>query len=321
MAPRAPGRALRRMAALALERLAGPTGPGAARAAWDSAFAELRGGELGADGEASGSFSLWLWRFYEAVEREETRVTLTGVYQVRQARAVSMAGFQRRGLNQTFAEEPGQRVAGLPTWWSEDGRYFIYFAEEYAHWKVNALRSAGGDGLAAVLPGARRAGRGFAHSGAVDRHGDSPEAAWAALCDADAWFELAEGDWEPVRPQLVRGQAVAMSFTSDTLQAESMVAVGEESTRERREGGSVVFRGIRHAAQAAQQPLVLFLPPDLEGGVEADSMPAPGVAFQPAAGVPARAAPWQDATEPLDVLVLHQDHSWAQPEQHQQSKL
>lgn len=310
------------MAALALERLAGPTGPGAARAAWDSAFAELRGGELGAGGEVSGSFSLWLWRFYEAAEREETRVTLTGVFQARQAQAVSMAGFQRQGLNQAFAEERGQQVAGLPTWWSEDGRYFIYFAEEYAHWKMNALRSAGGDGLAAVLPGARRAGRGFAHSGAVDGHGGSPEAASAALCDPEGWFELAEGDWEPVRPQLARGQAVAMSFTSDTLRAESMVAVGEDSTRERREGGSVVFRGIRHAAQAAQ-PLVLFLPPDLEGGVEADSTPAPGVAFLPAAGAAARAAPWQaqDAAEPPDVLVLRHDHSWAQAEQHQQSKL
>ncbi|CAK0793374.1 unnamed protein product [Prorocentrum cordatum] len=271
------------------ERLAGPAGPGAARAAWDSALAELSGGgpDIGRR-EVSGSFSLWLWRFYEAwrqptgagpqapalapatgdahasqppgvprasvLEREETRVTLAGVFQARQAAAVSMQGFRRRDLNQTYAEEPGQEVAGLPTWWSEDGRYFIYYAEEYAHWKVNALRSAGGDGLAAVLPGARRAGCGFAHSGAVGGHGGSQGAAAAALCDPEGWFELAEGDWEPAQPRLERLPALAMSFTSDAVQAESVVAAGEDSTRERRGGGSVEFRGIPGGGKRLGQP-------------------------------------------------------------------
>ncbi|CAJ1394041.1 unnamed protein product [Effrenium voratum] len=243
-----------------MEQLVGPAGKG--RSGWTSALLELNPTRSG------GSFSLELWRFWEqfqepislstgtfetkarrSVCREDVRVALSGHYKLTEVPAVRLAGFCEAGLNQAFALATGLTVSGLPTWWSEDGQYFMYYAEQYQHWKVNGLRAVGGDGLAAVGPGKKRAGCGFAHSGQAD--GRSP----AGLLQAAGWFEVDDGEWLSVTPSTFSSRAWSFRFQAEKGSTEESAALGD--VRAASSGsGSAAFCGLRHS-----KALLLFLPP------------------------------------------------------------
>uniref|UniRef100_A0A7S4Q8C4 Uncharacterized protein n=1 Tax=Alexandrium monilatum TaxID=311494 RepID=A0A7S4Q8C4_9DINO len=218
----------------------------------------LQGGEA-APGDAS--FRAPAQPRASVLHREETRVEYAGAFQVHEVPALRLSGFRRSGLNQAYVKQPELQMGGLPTWWSEDGRYFIYFAEEYRHWKVNALRSGGGDGMRAVRPGGLRAGRGFAHSGAL---GLGPErstrtAALEALCHAEGWFEVSAGEWEPLQPELSAARAWALELDASSMSSEELLACGEDSSRERRSGGPCRLRGLRFTGATGGR-VALFLP-------------------------------------------------------------
>jgi len=283
------------------ERLSGPSAASRRYADWDSALLELHGSR-------SGRFTLELWRFYEAwrvpgqpgpestselgeaketpgdasfrapgqprasvLHREETRIACAGTFEVREVPALRLAGLQRAGLNQSYVEQPDLQISGLPTWWSEDGRYFIYFAEEYRHWKVNALRAGGGDGMRAVRPGGRRSGRGFAHSGAVEALISERQVlqtrAREALWRAEGWFQVHAGDWEPVQPQVSVSRAWALDLSASNVSSEELLVHGENSSSERRSSGPCHLHGVRSAAATNGQALLFVptLPDDLEG--------------------------------------------------------
>lgn len=283
-----------------LERLSGPAGAAARYAAWDSGLLELQRPQ-GGRAVGRGNFSLELWRFFEAwrlpelpepnaaeaaeqatpgdesfrpsgkprasvLHREETRVTYSGTFEAREVPALRLAGFGKAGLNQAYVEQPELQIAGLSTWWSTDGRYFIYFAEEYGHWKLNSLRAAGGDGMRAVLPKNHRSGRGFAHSGGLSSPtGERKVLAREALLRADGWFEVSDGEWEPLQVQVSMSKAWSMELNSSSVAFEELLVHGEDKTREQRSGGPCQIRGLRPAS-AASGPLLLFLPalPDAE---------------------------------------------------------
>eukprot|EP00913_Durusdinium_trenchii_P012568 g11803.t1 len=86
---------------------------------------------------------------------------------------------------------------------------------EYQHWKVNGLRSVGGDGISSVRPGGRRAGCGFAHSGEAKGHNEV-----GALLEPQGWFEADDDEWVGVTLSLTTRRA--SSLRSMRLQLQSM---------------------------------------------------------------------------------------------------
>jgi len=258
---------------------------------WTSAILSL---QQGSDRNLAGHFLLELWRFFEAwqmpagqsrssklqapktskpgqpsnptsiLHREETRVTLSGAYEFREVPAVQLSGFFNESLNQVYALEPGLEVSGEATWWSEDGRYFLYFAAEHQHWKVNGIRAVGGDGVDAVRPGCHKAGCGFAHSGPVS------SSCQKAIFSGDGWFEVDDGEWSPLQPSPRPQQAWSFSFDAQMAEAEESASIGEESTAKEKRSGSSRFHGLRYQGPSSGAVL-LFLPPppgpDNEGAV------------------------------------------------------
>lgn len=248
-----------------MEQLVGPSGVGPS--SWTSALMDMERNRV------SGRFSLELWRFYESfqepislrtgtfssqarrssVRRQDLRVTLSGHYRLREVPALALSGFIEDGLNQVFALETGITVSDRPTWWSEDGRYFIYYAQDYQHWKVNGLRSAGGDGISSVRPGRRRAGCGFAHSSTVKA--SAPPMDFSALFEAGGWFEVDDDEWVSVKPSLLSKTASSFRFVAETAQTQESAKVDETSTTGQAVGRRV-FCGLR-----CKEALLLFLPP------------------------------------------------------------
>jgi len=270
-----------------MEQLVGPAQNKKSRwsnSNWTSAILSLQ-----QRADSSGHFSLELWRFYEAwqmpaaaadpaqpskpkanktsiLHREETRVTMSGEYKLLEVPAVQLSGFYDEGLNQVYALETGLEISGEATWWSEDGRYFIYFAEEHKHWKVNGIRAVGGDGLHAVGPGGRKAGCGFAHSGLV-----SPNARREGLFSSDGWFEVDDGTWSSLQPNVRAEKAWSFSFDAQSAEAEESAQIGDDSAAKEKRSGSCHFHGLRYQGPSAGRVL-LFLPPkpgpDQEGAVD-----------------------------------------------------
>jgi len=248
---------------------------------WDSGILDL---DSSSSNSSSGNFALELWRFQESwrlrvdagkamrgqvgygaegesssvLEREELRASYTGRFKVSELPALKLAGFQRRGLNQAFAEQARWRVNGRPTWWSEDGRYFIYYAREYDHWKVNALRASGGDGPQSVGQGGRRSGRGFAHSGPVG--GDTAGDASTALRCAEGWFEVSNGEWQPLEPNVSPACSWSFAFTAATVESDVILTKGQVTRREKHHVGTTAFWGIRND-KSSKGCVLLFLPP------------------------------------------------------------
>ncbi|CAK9040489.1 unnamed protein product [Durusdinium trenchii] len=217
-----------------------------------------------------GRFSLELWQFYESfqesislktgtfsstarrssVRRQDLRVTLSGHYKLKEVPSVRFSGFSEDGLNQVFALETGLTVSDRPTWWSQDGLYFIYFAQEYQHWKVNGLRSVGGDGISSVRPGGRRAGCGFAHSGEAKGHNEV-----GALLEPQGWFEADDDEWVGVTLSLTTRRASSLRFIAEIARTQESAKVNETSTTEHALG-RCMFCGLRF-----EQAILVFVPP------------------------------------------------------------
>mmetsp|Transcript_118532 Transcript_118532/g.221460 ORF Transcript_118532/g.221460 Transcript_118532/m.221460 type:complete len:334 (-) Transcript_118532:7-1008(-) len=249
------------------ERLSGPAGPSAPRASWDSVILDMHN---------NGHFILELWCFREVYrmpnesngevdmsgrprmsERwmDELRVTLTGTYTTKEAPALQLHGFDRKELNRDFVEDIGRCVDGVPTWWSDDGLYFLYFAQDYKHWKANALRIAGGDGLKAISLGSKKAGCGYAHSGPAEQSAEGN-----ALRLRDGWFEAVHDEWEPLEPDLSLSNAFQFEFHATAVEVEDKTVRGKDISSERLHAGPLAFRGWRHTAGANRGELRLMLP-------------------------------------------------------------
>jgi len=203
-------------------------------------------------------------------EVEEVRAIFEGqavnCLKRREAPAVHLKGLGRPELNQAFMADADREVDGQPTWWSEDGRYFLYFVQEDQHWKVNAVRLASGDGLRNVRPGARRAGRGWAHSGPAQA-GETPD---SALFSGEGWFECVEDEWEPIQVQPRKLPAWEFTFCADNVVVEERHARGEDSTTDRQVGSEIAFQGWRHSPMGGEVRLVLPPLPDrhVEGDID-----------------------------------------------------
>mmetsp|Transcript_15891 Transcript_15891/g.37483 ORF Transcript_15891/g.37483 Transcript_15891/m.37483 type:complete len:345 (-) Transcript_15891:75-1109(-) len=305
-------------ASTVVRRWSGPAGPASRLAGWDSALMEMRRNAAGVASEGSSSttssFTLELWRFYEAwrippekletdgtkettvsvkeadeiqaersvngrsaekprasqLVREEVRVTCRGSFVTSETPALHFCGFQHEGLNQGFAAWPHLRVAGLPTWWSQDGCYFIYYAEEYGHWKMNARRGVGGDGVSAVRLGERRAGRGFAHSGPAPM--SSPEAAAEVLQQVEGWYEVMSGEWDVVYPTITACTASTLDFVAQSVSVEEVSAAGEDVWKRRHSAKDMRFGGIQHAESPST---LLYIPPGLGSAGDEPGMLTP----------------------------------------------
>lgn len=235
-----------------------------------------------------GLFNLEMWRYHEsfttylprddvAAEAKapefpstqqitEVRCMLCGTYIVRLETAVRLSGLEREELNQAFARDSAQLVDGRPTWWSADGQYFVYFAEKYNHWKANAVRAAGGDGIRNVGTSGKKAGCGWAHSnvaGAAD-----PE---AVLWASDGWFEVSDGDWEPVDVKASECIVRIFEFHADEVVFEERHKCDDKSSVDRRVDQAVIFHGWRQGSDDVR----VVLPPVGEFHVEGDVEIAP----------------------------------------------
>jgi hypothetical protein len=260
----------------------GPSGPGAAKANWDSAILELHENER---------FILELWTFREsyrlpnpenatgeldsfnqprASERwlDEVRATLKGSFSTTEVPGVRLVGFSRPEANQDFVEDPTRLIDGLPTWWSADGLHFFYFARAYNHWKLNALRTVGGDGLAAICIGGRKAGCGYAHSGPSSSEAGAEA---AVLRSRESWFEAVNNEWEAIVPEVHGIVVQRIDFRAETLEVDERTIRGKESSSEQHRGGPLSFNGWLHAVPSNDKlrvmlPRVLQTHP--EGGIE-----------------------------------------------------
>jgi hypothetical protein len=206
--------------------------------------------------ETTGVGGVPLERANHPREIEESRVRFTGSYLVRKVPALKLRSFCHQELNQDFAPDPCQLVTGKPSWWSADGRCFLYFAEKHGDWRANAVRTAGGDGLKAVLPGGRKAGRGYAYSHeSTDPH----------LCDSNGffgpcrqWSEIVEGDVVDVPAEAVHTEGWAFEFYADEIVLEERHMRGrDEGVVDRQASGPVAFRGWRHGSLGSEMRLVL----------------------------------------------------------------
>lgn len=276
------------------QTLSGPAGPGAARAGWDSAILELHRAAHSED-----HFILELWTFKEwysvppevldtpnesdtsktctpgeldafgrprASKRslDEVRVTLTGSACAGKVPGIRLQGFERSEANQDFARDDCRLVDGLPTWWSSDGLHFLYYAQEYSHWKLNALRIAGGDGLQAVGAGGRKAGRGYAHSGVPQA---CPES--VALTSGDGWFECIRDEWEPVLPAVTSIQVNILDFQAHRAEVQERSIRGPDSSSAKRSGEPQSFRGWCHTS-SGRNSVRLMLPQVLDASEDGD---------------------------------------------------
>jgi len=244
------------------ECFVGPNGPNSAQSLWDSTNLQMR---------EDGRFSLELWRFYESWgassetqqenpqtrmlsnDSEEVRVTLQGTYSSNKEESLRLRGFQREGINQDFTEDRDCLVGGQPTWWSLDGLFFLYFAEEYSHWKVNAVRFAGGDGIKAVHVGARKSGSGYAHSGKVTSGTNFAD----VLARGSEWFEVEDDEWETLQVDARFVPARFVEFVAKEMVVEERHKHGLESSVDRHVDGEVSFRGWREGLAGGGVKLVL----------------------------------------------------------------
>merc|ERR1712232_1481513 len=160
-------------------------------------------------------------------------------------------------LNQEYTRNSFQLIGGVPSWWSADGRYFLYFVKEHQHWKINAVRHAGGDGVHAVEPTGRKAGCGFAHSGIAGSCCDDPT---EALCD-HGWFECRSYEWEAA-PQIVARltESQEFLFVADAVELEETHVHGSERSQERHTASCANFRGWRRLGDPRGEIRIL-LPP------------------------------------------------------------
>lgn len=265
-------------------QLAGPRGSASQLSQWDSAFLTLHGHQ-------KGRFELELWRFSEGwavpcshelapsereqrtqetpsfrasgqprasvLIRDETRVTLRGCFANREIMALRFTGFRRRALNQVFAEDETLQVGGLPTWWSVNGRFFLYFAAEYGHWKINGRRESGGDGLLAVQRGGRRTGRGFVHSGPCERP-VCRQTALASLCCVEGWFQVVAGEWTSCEPLIVEEKGWSMDFRAESVDVKDIESRGQDTVEHHHSAREVVFHMVRLGV--AEELAALWLP-------------------------------------------------------------
>lgn len=199
---------------------------------------------------------------------DETRLKYSGTFTARKAQGLKLNCLKHPGLNQLFIEDTSKVIGGKPSWWSTDGQFFLYYAEQYAHWKVNGLRVVGGDGVLAVQPGRRKAGHGFAHSGP----GDSFE----SLCRPDGWFEDVDNVWTPVEVEVAPSEAVALEFHASEVSAADKEVRGDEVIQENFVGGSVTFRGSCGSSVSGDVRLMLPPAPERlqEGRIEAAPEPS-----------------------------------------------
>lgn len=275
----------------------GPYGKAAQYTPWNSGFLELH---------QDGSFILELWRLYEPLPpddgigsgdtvtefqsdgsrkeikkeisnapihtMDESRVKYSGTFKERKARALKLSCLKNPGLNQLFIEDTAKLIGGRPTWWSTDGQFFLYYAEQYAHWKANGLRIAGGDGCLNIRPGCRKAGHGFAHSGPGDT--------FDALSCPHGWFEDVEDVWTPVDVQVAPSEAITLEFHASEVLATDKEVRGDEMTKESFVGGPVTFRGSSSSSGSGELRLMLPATPERlqEGALElAPDASAPSV--------------------------------------------
>lgn len=231
-----------------------------------------------------GHFNLEMWRFYESFatplprnndssedkasdrppshQIAEVRCTLRGTCVVRQAQAVRLSGLEHEELNQTFARDAAQLVDSHPTWWSADGQYFIYFAQEYNHWKANAVRAAGGDGIYNVGVSQKKAGCGWAHTAVADAA--DPE---AVLWSSDGWFEVSDDEWELATVKVHECTGFQMlDFHADEVVFEERHKCDDESSVDRLVDQAVVFHGWRQGSDDVR----VVLPPVGEFNAEGD---------------------------------------------------
>eukprot|EP00913_Durusdinium_trenchii_P012569 g11803.t2 len=110
---------------------------------------------------------------------------------------------------------------------------------EYQHWKVNGLRSVGGDGISSVRPGGRRAGCGFAHSGEAKGHNEV-----GALLEPQGWFEADDDEWVGVTLSLTTRRASSLRFIAEIARTQEPAKVNETSTTEHALG-RCMFCGLR----------------------------------------------------------------------------
>lgn len=224
-----------------VQTFTGPRGNDAAD--WDSVYLELHN---------DSRFVLELWQFAEAYrvpfgavagadesrprasfkQLDETRVTLKGCYVADKAPAIRLRGLQQTELNCEFVEDPSLRISGQSTWWTADGQRFIYFVESDAHWKINAVRAIGGDGIFAVSPGGRRAGRGYAHSGPVELRSRRHPA--SALSLMDGWFENIDGKWLLTHVDISFCDVDTFKFIAEETLVEESAIRGEDRNSSRR---------------------------------------------------------------------------------------
>merc|ERR1712242_452534 len=85
----------------------------------------------------------------------------------------------------------------------------------------------------------------------------------------DGWFEVSDGDWQPLEPNISPAQSWALAFTAATVESDATLTSGQLSTTEKCRAGSTAFCGIRHS-KSANGSVLLFLPPVPESP-EADS--------------------------------------------------
>lgn len=199
-------------------------------------------------------------------EMEEVRLMYAGDWFSREIRVLRLGGLQRTELNQTYVADEVRQIGDQPTWWSADGCYFLYYVPEHRHWKANAVRLAGGEGLKAVAPGGRREGRGWAHSGVVE---DGQEAV-DALFQGEGWFECVDHEWEPLTVRAAAGRGYEYRFHASECSLEEKHIRGAESSEEHTIGNAISFCGWRLNAEGAELRLVLPPPPErlVANGVE-----------------------------------------------------
>lgn len=264
-------------APMRVESLIGPFGAGASHTGWDSATLNLH---------SDGTFVLELWHFYESwdylpdddgalssnagqerpevtahIQRamhprevEEVRVSLRGTFVASEAFSLRLGGLHRAELNQEYVEDKNRKIGGLPSWWSEDGRSFLYFANKCRRWKANAVKLAGGDGVSAVEPGRRKAGAGYAQSGPVEEAGDIAN----ALTCADGWCDLLDGEWQPAQVQVKEVKAKEFRFfAKEVVVEERHVRGGEGSVEDWQVSGPVTFCGWRHVSGKGELRLAM----------------------------------------------------------------
>eukprot|EP00929_Paragymnodinium_shiwhaense_P015370 TRINITY_DN123450_c0_g1_i1.p1 TRINITY_DN123450_c0_g1~~TRINITY_DN123450_c0_g1_i1.p1 ORF type:complete len:332 (+),score=63.76 TRINITY_DN123450_c0_g1_i1:44-1039(+) len=291
------------------------TGPHSQGTTWDSVVMDVH---------ADGTFMLELWTFREqyrvppdaedefspvskgprATYRvlDEERVMYTGKVSTTMEKALRFRGFSHVHLNQDFVQDADRKIGGVPSWWSLDGQTFFYLSEENAHWKANCLVSSGGDGVRAVMPGRRRAGNGYAHSGPVSALNGappgatglpvgssaaediSPAEAVAALQTAGGWFEAIEQEWEPAEVAVREVDTIKLEFHAHEVVIEEKSVRGEDTATGRHVSGPITFHGWCHGGQCAGE-VRITLPPMPEhvpeGEVELATGAVDGIQYVP----------------------------------------